>query len=222
MLVLALDTSSAAVSATVAEVDADGVAERASHRAVNARGHGELLAPLIERCLHDSKARPADLGAVVAGTGPGPFTGLRVGLVTAAVLADTLGIPAYAVCSLDAIATAVAGAVPAVLVVTDARRKEVYWARYDAAGARLTGPDVSRPDAVPLDGATAVAGAGARLYRDQLAGPALLDHDYPAPADLVRRAHARILAGAAADSLTPLSLRRPDAVVPGAPKPVTP
>ena len=67
----------------------------------------------------------ADLEAVVTGLGPGPFTGLRVGVVTAAALADARGLPVIGVCSLDAVGSG------ARTVVTDARRKEVYWAAYD-------------------------------------------------------------------------------------------
>ena len=124
MLVLAIDTSSAAVSAALVEVGSDAVEVLAAHDVVNARGHGEYLAPMIAACLGDR--RPAALEAIVVGTGPGPFTGLRVGLVTAAVMSDVLGIPAYGVCSLDALADEPGE----LLVATDARRKEVYWARY--------------------------------------------------------------------------------------------
>lgn len=216
MLVLALDTSSPAVSAAVVEVSPDAVITRAAHQTINARGHGEYLAPMIEAGLHSAGASPRDLGAIVVGTGPGPFTGLRVGLVTAAVLAETLGIPAYGVCSLDGIAAA-AQHKGELLVMTDARRKEVYWARYDARGVRVDGPNVSKPADVRVDGA-ALVGAGARLYFPELT---VLDHDHPAPADLVGPALDRIRTGATSDPLTPLYLRRPDAVVPGTAKAVT-
>ena len=219
MLVLALDTSSAAVVADLVELGAEGPPRvRAHGRHVDARGHAEHLAPVIAACLAEAGARPADLRAVVVGTGPGPFTGLRVGLVTAAVLAETLAVPAYGVCSLDGIAPD--GTDGEVLVAGDARRKEVYWARY-RDGERVAGPDVARPADVPLGAAGAMAGAGARLYADQLGLP-LLDSDWPVPAVLVARAADRIRAGAPADPLTPLYLRRPDAVVPGTPKAVTP
>src|SRR4051812_37296571 len=94
---------------------------------VDARAHGEQLAPGIAAVLAEAGVRPRDLAAIVAGLGPGPFTGLRVGLVTAGVLGDTLGIPSYGVCSLDGLG---AGTTGEVLVATDARRKEVYWAAY--------------------------------------------------------------------------------------------
>ena len=97
--------------------------------------------------------RPArgrlDITAVAAGTGPGPYTGLRAGLVTARVLGSALGVPVYGVCTLDVVAAGVASTGTAAgqgfIVATDARRREVYWARYDADGRRLDGPAVGFP-----------------------------------------------------------------------------
>lgn len=217
MLVVAIDTSSAAVTAGVVAVD-EGVRTLAQRVTINPKAHGELLAPSVAACLDEAGAAPRDLGAIVAGVGPGPFTGLRVGLVTAAAMADALGIPAYGVCSLDAIA----GAVDAVslLVATDARRREVYWARY-VDGARVDGPRVDRPAEVSTVDSVAMAGAGARLYAGVLGLP-LLDADYPELAPLVETAADRVRGHAASEPLTPLYLRRPDAVTPGAPKPVSP
>ena len=84
-LVLALDTSSAAVTAAVVEVSDGGCSVLAQRRHVDPRGHAEHLAPQIAECLEQTGAAPRDLAVIVAGTGPGPYTGLRVGLVTAAV-----------------------------------------------------------------------------------------------------------------------------------------
>jgi tRNA threonylcarbamoyl adenosine modification protein YeaZ len=214
--VLAIDTSSAAITAAVVDVAPD-VAVRAEQITLNARGHGEYLAPAIAAALAAARLAPSDLRAIVAGTGPGPFTGLRVGLVTAAVMGDTLGIPTYGVCSLDAIAGARPREVP-LLVATDARRKEVYWARY-ADGVRVDGPNVARPADVSITTGE-MAGAGARLYADVIGLP-LVDPDHPSAAALVRCAVDRICAGAPSEPLTPLYLRRPDAVAPGAPKAVS-
>lgn len=213
MLVLAIDTSSAAVTAAVVSVDAD-VRVLAARVTVNARAHGELLAPSIERSLAEAGYSAADLDAVVAGVGPGPFTGLRVGLVTATVLADSLAIPAYGLCSLDAMATAH----PSLLVAGDARRREVYWARYEH-GVRVDGPHVGRPAEVPVSGVLAMTGAGARLYQDVIGLP-LLEVDYPVPLDLVLGAAERVRTGAPSEALTPLYLRRPDATVPASSKAV--
>jgi tRNA threonylcarbamoyl adenosine modification protein YeaZ len=213
--VLVIDTSSAAVTAAVAAVlpDVQVLAERVT---INPRGHGELLAPSIRACLQEAGVQPDQLGCVVAGVGPGPFTGLRVGLVTAAVFAETLNMPAYGVCSLDAIGAAVPDE-PELLVVTGARRREVYWARY-RLGARVGEPAVARAADVPLDGLTAVAGAGAALYEF---GVPVREVRYPPASELATLAAARIRAGAPADALTPLYLRRPDAVANLGSKPVS-
>jgi tRNA threonylcarbamoyl adenosine modification protein YeaZ len=216
VFVLAIDTSSPAVTAGVVTV-ADGVALAAVRAQIAPRGHGELLVPSVADCLRDAGIAPTDLAAIVAGVGPGPYTGLRVGLVTAAALAQTLDVPTYGVCSLDAIGLACADEAT-LLVTTDARRREVYWARY-GGGRRLDGPHVDRPADVPMDGVTAVAGAAAELYP----WPALRRRPeyHPEPAHLVALAADRIRGGAVCEPLTPLYLRRPDAVVPGAPKQVT-
>lgn len=216
MLVLAIDTSSAAVTAAVLELMPD-VVLRAERVTIDARGHGEYLAPGIAECLAAAGVAPRELGAIVAGTGPGPYTGLRVGLVTAAVMGNVLDIPTYGVCSLDAIAGECDGALP-LLVATDARRKEIYWARY-VDGTRVEGPAVSRPADVPLESGV-LAGAGARLYQEVLNAP-FVGPDYPAAAALVRCAADRIRANAPSEQLTPRYLRRPDAVVPATPKAVT-
>jgi tRNA threonylcarbamoyl adenosine modification protein YeaZ len=214
VLVLAIDTSTPAVLAAVVTTDLEVRAERAE---VTPRGHGELLAPAIAACLDEAGATARDIGAVVAGVGPGPYTSLRIGLVTAAALAEATGAPAYGVCSLDAVAAPVPGGL---LVASDARRKEVYWARYDAAGERRDGPAVDRPADVPTAGVAAMSGAGAQLYAAELGLPHT-GRLHPDPRRLVVLARDRIVGGAAGEALTPLYLRHPDAVVPGAPKPVS-
>lgn len=229
VLVLALDTSSPAVSAGLVSLGHDGTTELVAARiVVDARRHGELLAGGVQECLGATGG--AALAAVVVGTGPGPFTGLRVGLVTAAALADALQVPAYGVCSLDAV-----GRGGHVAVVTDARRREVYWARY-RDGKRLEGPSVATPvdlaehllaAGAPPDPYTrpdrpTLLGAGAVLYREVFSELEVEDTSpYPDPVELVRAAASRVLSGAPSDPLTPLYLRRPDAVEPGAGKRVT-
>lgn len=215
MFVLAIDTSSEAVTAAL--VDAAG-AIVASRTTIAPRGHAEVLAPSIAGCFEQVRVSAAEVGAVVAGTGPGPFTGLRVGLVTAAAFAHARGIPAYGVCSLDAIESQDEGVS---VVVTDARRREVYWARY-ADGRRIAGPDVAAAHAVPLDGASNIAGAAVELYPDVWPEHITrLSYRYPDAGVLVALAAERIRTGAESEPLAPLYLRRPDAVVPGAPKPVS-
>ncbi|HST47544.1 tRNA (adenosine(37)-N6)-threonylcarbamoyltransferase complex dimerization subunit type 1 TsaB [Jatrophihabitans sp.] len=225
MLALVLDTSSAAVTAGLVDFDRPEPAVLAERVTVDARAHAELLAPALRDCLAAAGVRLDQLSAVVAGVGPGPFTGLRVGLMTAAALADATGLPSYGVCSLDAIAARVAGTAE-LLVAGDARRKEVYWARY-RHGARLADPAVGKPAELvaelrgELFGRTAaMAGAGARLYAEVLGLP-LLDADYPTPAGLAACAADRVRGRAPGEVLVPLYLRRPDAVEPGARKPVT-
>ncbi|MFI5957883.1 tRNA (adenosine(37)-N6)-threonylcarbamoyltransferase complex dimerization subunit type 1 TsaB [Cryptosporangium sp. NPDC051539] len=218
MLALVVDTATAAVTVGVVDFSDGEAAVRAEHVVVDAKRHGETLAPGIRAVLDEAGIRAADLAAIVAGVGPGPFTGLRVGLVTAASLSDALGIPAYPVCSLDGLA----GPGRPLLVATDARRREVYWARYDEAGVRVEGPAVAKPAdlASHLAAETPVAvGSGAALYAGQLGLP-VEEPLYPTVAGLARRAADRVLGKAPAEPLTPLYLRRPDAVEPGAAKSV--
>jgi len=219
VLALVLDTSSAAVTAGLVDfTDGARPVIRAERVTVDARAHGELLTPSLQACLAEAEAEIADLAAVIAGVGPGPFTGLRVGLVTAAALADATGLPAYGVCSLDAIAHPDQADL---LVAGDARRKEVYWARYHR-GARIGEPAVAKPADLPLEmlaGVSTMAGAGARRYAGVLGLP-LLDGDFPTVTGLARYAADRVLSRAPGEPLTPLYLRRPDAVAPAERKPV--
>ena len=129
MPVLALDTS-AAVAVALTDDAGAVLAERSDPQQ---RHHAELLTPMIATVLADAGVDRRELTSVVVGTGPAPFTGLRVGLVTARTLALALGIPAHGVPSLDAVALRASRVLPAgtdVLVATDARRREVYWSLY--------------------------------------------------------------------------------------------
>ncbi|MFC6019588.1 tRNA (adenosine(37)-N6)-threonylcarbamoyltransferase complex dimerization subunit type 1 TsaB [Plantactinospora solaniradicis] len=231
MLVLVLDSSTPAVTAALAEITADAVLLRAQRSVVDARAHGELLAPQVAEVLAETGAKPTDLAAVVVGLGPGPFTGLRVGLVTAASMGQVLGIPTYGVGSLDAIGYAAthprsdaAPEIGPVLAATDARRREIYWAVYDLTGERLVGPSVDAP-AVVAERARELAvrvavGEGAQRYADILALSPRAGLDYPPPYALAELAADRVRAGAPGDQLTPLYLRRPDAVAAASRKPV--
>jgi tRNA threonylcarbamoyl adenosine modification protein YeaZ len=223
VLVLVVDSSTPAVTAAVARITASEVRLLAQRRTVDARAHGELLAPHVQAALAQAGARPRDLGAIVAGLGPGPFTGLRVGLVTAAALGDVLALPTYGVCSLDALGHDAGEG--RVLVATDARRREVYWAGYDN-GKALTEPGVGTPADVAVRaaelGLTAAVGEGAQRYAEPLGLPVRPEPTYPPPAALAALAADRVRAGAPGERLTPLYLRRPDAVAPGARKAVLP
>ncbi|WP_433649048.1 tRNA (adenosine(37)-N6)-threonylcarbamoyltransferase complex dimerization subunit type 1 TsaB [Micromonospora zamorensis] len=225
MLVLVVDSSTPAVTAALVEVSADDVVSRAHRCTVDARAHGELLAPQVDAVLADADARPRDLSAIVAGLGPGPFTGLRVGLVTAATMGQVLGIPTYGVCSLDAIGYPAASGDP-VLAASDARRKELYWAVYDGAGQRIVGPEVSTPSVAAARarelGATIAVGDGAHRYAEILDLPVRVEPRYPDATVLALLAAERIRSAAPSERLTPLYLRRPDAVAATGRKPVLP
>ncbi|NMR18921.1 tRNA (adenosine(37)-N6)-threonylcarbamoyltransferase complex dimerization subunit type 1 TsaB [Cellulomonas fimi] len=239
MPVLALDTSAAVAVALVAD-DGDVPAARAAPAGEGApagrrvlaarvaheqRRHAELLAPMVVDVLAEASIARGDLTGVVAGTGPAPFTGLRVGLVTARALALALDLPLHGVCSLDARAAQAVDRLTVepgaeVLVVTDARRREVYWARYRATGQAdpvelVAGPGVATPAQVVADGlaeGAVVVGPGAVLYAEVLPpsddAPVQLD-----PAVLARLALARAARGVPLPT-EPLYLRRPDVMPP--------
>ena len=212
-MLLAFDTATPYV--TVALHDGESVVAEA--RSEVRMKHGEHLAPLIEAVLRDAGVVRQDLTALAVGTGPGPFTGLRVGLVTARTLAMVLELPAYGVCSLDAIALEAAEGLrfsTDLVVATDARRKEVYLAAYDAQGTRLSGPVVDKPEAVATD--LPVAGEGAVLYPDwftRAVEPVLPSAGWLARAVVEERVELT--------DPEPRYLRRPDAAVPTAPKRVS-
>ncbi|MCB0926729.1 MAG: tRNA (adenosine(37)-N6)-threonylcarbamoyltransferase complex dimerization subunit type 1 TsaB [Mycolicibacterium insubricum] len=188
-VVLALDTATAAVTAGLVRVGPDGAELLAERITVDPRAHAERLTPNVVAALDDCGLTMADVDAVAVGCGPGPFTGLRVGMATAAALGHALDVPVHPVCTLDAIAADGASGGDE-LVVTDARRREVYWARY-RDGVRVEGPAVAAPADVP--------GAGEALA----AGPR-----YPSSLGLVA---AVADFGADPEPLVPLYLRRPDA-----------
>ena len=211
MVLLALDTSTPLVS--VALHDDGRVIDAATSE--QPMKHGEQLAPMIAAALGRVGAIRQDVTAVAAGVGPGPFTGLRVGLVTARTLGLALDIPVYGACSLDVLALRAVdhGVAEPFLATIDARRKELFWASYDEEGRRVDGPHVDRPGELPD---LLVAGAGPVLYPGEFgrtAGPEGPD--------------AATLAMAVAEERLelmdpePIYLRRPDATVPGPPKKVS-
>ena len=196
-LVLALDTS------TVVNVGlARGERVLASASVADQMAHAEQLMPLISDCLDDAGVRPGDLGQLIVGVGPGPFTGLRVGVATAQVLSYLLQLELRGICSLDVLAAQFGGAgLGDFIVATDARRREVYWAQYGADGVRRGEAAVSRPGDVPR---LPTIGPAADLYSDQLnavPGPRAMD-----PGVLATRGARLPDAGH-----EPLYLRHPDA-----------
>ncbi|BBX74749.1 tRNA (adenosine(37)-N6)-threonylcarbamoyltransferase complex dimerization subunit type 1 TsaB [Mycobacterium shinjukuense] len=199
-LILAIDTSTPAVTAGVVRLHGSGCTTLAERITVDARAHAERLTPNVLQALADAALAMADLDAVVVGCGPGPFTGLRVGMATAAAYGHALDIPVHGVCSLDAIGGQTAGDT---LVVTDARRREVYWARY-RDGVRIAGPAVSAPADVDPGPARAVAGSPEHAALFDLPR---CDPVHPTPAGLVAVANWT----EAPAPLVALYLRRPDA-----------
>lgn len=193
--VLGIDTS----GVVCAGIAVDGVVA-ASAVVPDTRAHAEQLLPLVQRVVAEAGLTGlADVDRIAVGVGPGPFTGLRVGVVAAITLGEALGIPVRGVCSLDVLARQAArrslvATSEDFVVATDARRKEWYWASYRADGERTNGPFVTSPDALPELPAV---------------GPVTAT-----PIDL----DAGVLAALAADlpdaGLEPLYLRRPDAEVP--------
>lgn len=212
-MLLALDTATPAV--TVAVHDGDRVRARAG--CTEQRRHAEVLTPLVAQVLAEAGVAGPALSEVVVGVGPGAYTGLRVGLATAAALGLAWGVPVSGACTLDALAVEAVSAHPCpdgLLVVTDARRSQVFWARYDAAGVRVHGPAVDGPGAVPEPGLVAV-GAGA------LAHPGVFARALPPEHPDAGWLAAGVLAGTIARlPLTPIYLRQPDVTAPGAAKSV--
>ena len=208
-LVLALDTATPTLVAGMARRTDGGVEVLAEQAVPSGTRHAELLTPAIRAALSGAGIGLPDVDAVVVGLGPGPFTGLRVGVVTAAALGDALGLPVVGVCSLDAVGDG------ARTVVTDARRREVYWARYDSSGACVDGPAVVRPEELsPVASVVGDVRFAERLGVDVT--PAEVT-----TAGLLRAAAAQLADPASAGPLVPLYLRRPDAVPPAGSKAVT-
>jgi tRNA threonylcarbamoyl adenosine modification protein YeaZ len=217
VLLLAIDTSGMQVSVALH----DGADVVARGDVPDPRRHAEVLTPTVEDVLARAGRRIDEVSDLAVGVGPGPFTGLRVGLVTAEVLGHVLGAPVLGVGSLDALAVAAVraqtvGAGEEFWVATDARRQEIYWARYRGT-RRLDGPGVLAPADLPRGGLP-VVGRGGLLYPDLL-GPAVGPADVAA-ADVAELAvaampgDARQLPRAALLPLQPLYLRHPDAVEP--------
>jgi tRNA threonylcarbamoyladenosine biosynthesis protein TsaB len=205
-VLLAFDTATSAVTVAVA----DGDRLLATVTTIDARRHGELLAPAIVAALAEAAVDRRELTAIAVGVGPGPFTGLRVGLVTARTLGAVLGVPVFGVCTHDhlALASSLTGTFR---VVTDARRKEVYWSEYEDQ-RRVDGPHVERPD--PASWTGPAVGEGARLY------PASFPHGREPQHPSAGALATWVARGLATVEPIPLYLRRPDVAEPAARKSV--
>lgn len=212
-MLLCLDTSR---GASVALLSGFTALARAAND--NPRQHTETLAPMIHDVLAGAGASMTDLTGIAVGTGPAPFTGLRVGLITARTLGQALGIPVFGIPALAGIARAAFDAepIPEVVVVTDARRTEVYWARYAPSGehdvVELSPPAVARPQVLAEQvRGQLLRGYGVQLYPEHFEGrgqemdPAALGR-----IALTRRQVAEVSGGEADLPAEPLYLRRPD------------
>lgn len=224
MLLLALDT--ATPQPAVACLRDGAVLSRARVRA--AHRVGEDLLGTVAGVLAGAGVAAGELDAVAAGRGPGPFTALRAGLVAAAALAHALGIPAYAFSSLDLLARAAHPATSGApfAVVTDARRREVYWRCYDRLAAPLgpaqVGPwESAAEDFASRDVRQAFGPAqlpvpnGVRIGLDELV------QLWPDAGQAWALVADRLATRAPGERLAPDYLRAPDARVPGPAKPVT-
>ena len=221
MLLLAFDTATPAVTVALH----DGTRVLAETTELDPRRHGELLAPGIAAVLQQAGADRRDLTDLAVGTGPGPFTGLRVGLVTAHALGLALSLHLHGVCTLDvlaaqALADGTAGLDDEFIVATDARRREVYWAAYSdsidvVVPQRVDGPHVDRAAGIPRAGRP-VVGRGAELYTEDL-GPMTGPRD-PSAAALATLVVQALATGRRFDDLEPRYLRRPDVMEPTARK----
>lgn len=218
----------------VVEVDAATGRSRpaAASSVVDPRRHGEVLAPAVHAALDVARLSPADLAAVVVGVGPGPYTSLRVGVVTAVAFGQALDVPAIGVCSLDGVPgpatpptpqapgtqTSTTDVATTWAVVTDARRREVFWAIYEN-GVRTAGPGVALPaqvaDELRARSVGVVVGPGTAAYPAAFEGFTVAGSSaFPDPVLLVHRAVPELLAGKPAGPLAPIYLRRPDAAEP--------
>lgn len=199
-MLLAIDTSA---GTSVAVVEGSRVLSEASDPGT--RGHAEHIGTLIQSALAEAGASAADITGVVSGMGPGPFTGLRVGIAAARAFAAGRGIPVHPVASHDAVA--LGRAAPA-LVVTDARRREVAWTTYDVSGEATSGPHLAHPEEL-------------EAVVEGYAGFERIDAAEISAASLGLVAALRLAAGRSTGPEQPLYLRAPDVTMPGAPKRVT-
>lgn len=222
MLTLAIDTSAVTSVAVVSHEEDGSVRTLAARHTAETNTQAEVLVALVKETLEGASVAPADLDVMFVGVGPGPFTGLRVGIMAAHMLSFVWGKPLHGVMSLDAIArdVLVSDAVESPFVAAiDARRKELYWASYAADGTSLDGPHVTVPGELPAG--AVVCGAGGSVQRALLEEAGLTVHpDFaelqPSAASLAAFGAEVLARGDSLLGLEPLYLRESDAKVPDA------
>ena len=222
MLILGIESATGRVGCAIG--GHEGV--RASVQATRDRRHAELLVPQIQAACVHADVTLRDLGAVAVDVGPGLYTGLRVGVTTAITLAHALRVPVVAVTSLDLVAYPLRHTGRTIAAMIDARRGEVFHARYGCLPGgvqRLSAPEVGAPDHIASqiqasNDDTLVVGDGAVRYAsmfDPLRGVELADPGFahPSAESLVLLAHALAVREefVRPDEIEPLYLRRPDA-----------
>jgi tRNA threonylcarbamoyladenosine biosynthesis protein TsaB len=221
MIILAFDTAMAACSAAVVSVECGEHQVLAAHHEARTRGHAEVLAPMIEKVMADAAVAFDGLDRIAVTTGPGTFTGVRIGVATARGIAVASGLPVIGVTTLEAVA---AGAVKhcatrdrAIAAVFDARRGEVYVQCFSATFQALTKAKVLGYDDAWSEIEAyrpALAGSGAALIRPHSgsgrAGDASLP-EQPTAAVVAELVAERDVGQA---PVAPLYLRPPDAKLP--------
>lgn len=219
-MILGIDTS---LGTSVGIVDADGRV-RADVASSDPRGHAEVIGDLLLQAFADAGVGPDAITHVAAGMGPGPFTGLRVGIAAARAFALGRGIPVIAVPSHDAAALAVVGTdaddidAAAFAVVTDARRREeafsVYLRGRSGRPVRYDGPSLK-----PAGDDVAIEEVDLRAEGID-APPQRIDVTVISGSSIARVAADRLACGRADldPHAEPLYLRAPDVTMPGARK----
>jgi tRNA threonylcarbamoyl adenosine modification protein YeaZ len=205
-MLLAIDTS-AGSSVAVVDRDRGVLADRSIDDTMR---HAEVIGTLIDDALREAGVAVGDLSAVAAGMGPGPFTGLRVGIAAARAFAIGADIPLVSLVSHDAVARERygMGASGGLLVVTDARRREVYWSAYaglddEGIPIRVDGPGLCKPDALPHADLQRVDAASVSAAELGMLAELMYAHGRPFASD------------------QPLYLRSPDVTLASGPKRVT-
>lgn len=209
MLVLAIDTATPDLVTGLVDTDTQQTWENTLH---STRHHNEVLVPCVQELLATAQSSFEHLGAIVVGCGPGPFTGLRVGMATAQAFGDALDIPVHGICTHDAIATAARRAHPRaknILICTDARRRETYWAGYQD-GTRTQGPGVIKPESLDCSSYDLISIPAVMREKFELPSSAQIIEQAPTPWAMIEN----VCLGSTPAPLVPLYLRRPDAVEP--------
>lgn len=227
MLILALDTSSITSVALIKQDTNKTITTLTETTFYNTKHHAENLATAIQTNLTKSHTNTKNIDAIIVGKGPGPFTGLRAGIVTAKTLAYTWQKPLYGICSLDALAHQANEITTETefLITTNAKRQEVYWAHYRKQPTK-TEPTklikinqvcVSKATNIPLSKSLPTFGEGPKLYPQAFQPTPNYAQKliYPLASHLGKIALQKLQNQNYLENESPLYLRHPDAKIPG-------